>query len=258
MQNFISESAKIGEGTTIGNFSVIEDNVVIGKNCTIGHNVVIHAGSILGDNIRVDDCTVIGKQPMRAKRSIFKDEKSLPPVKIGDNCMFGAQVVIYTGCEIGANVLVADGAAVRENVSVGEYTIIGRNATVENFTKIGKKCKLETNCYITAYSEVGDYCFIAPGVHTTNDNFLGRTEERFKHFKGVTIKKGGRIGGNAVILPGKVIGEDAVVGAGSVVTRDVPPTSPKSSCLRTRGGSEADSGYWILNFWDWMLDGDSG
>ena len=58
---------------------------------------------------------------------------------------------------------------------------------------------------------------------TTNDNFLGRTEERFKHFKGICVKKGGRIGGHAVILPGIVVGEDAVVAAGAVVTKDVPP-----------------------------------
>ncbi len=221
MQNHIDPSAHIGDGTDVGLFTVIEKNVTIGKNCKIGHNVVIQAGTEIGDNVRIDSCTVVGKQPLRAKRSIFKDEKALPGARIGDNCLFGAQVVIYTGCEIGANVLVADGAAVRENVKIGDFTIIGRNATVENFTTIGKKCKLETNCYITAYSEVGDYCFIAPGVSTTNDNYLGRTKERFNHFKGVTLKTGARIGGAAVILPGKTIGEDAVVGAGAVVTRDV-------------------------------------
>jgi UDP-2-acetamido-3-amino-2,3-dideoxy-glucuronate N-acetyltransferase len=222
MPNYISEKAVVGEGTEVGHFSVIEEDVTIGKNCKIGHNAVIRAGSIIGDNVRIDDCSVVGKQPMRAKRSIFKDEKALLPAKIGNECMIGAQVVIYAGCEIANNVLVADGAAVRENVTIGEYTIIGRNATVENVTKIGKKCKLETNCYITAYSEVGDYCFIAPGVHTTNDNYLGRSQERFKHFKGVTMHTGARIGGGSVILPGKVIGKDAVVAAGSVVTRDVP------------------------------------
>ncbi len=105
---------------------------------------------------------------------------------------------------------------------MGEYTIVGRGVTIENLCRIGKKCKLETGCYITAYSEVGDYCFIAPMVTTANDNYLGRSEERFKHFKGVTVKLGGRIGANAIILPGKIIGEDAVVGAGSVVTADVP------------------------------------
>ena len=196
--------------------------MLIGHSCTIGHNAVIRAGTGIGNGVRIDDNTVIGKQPMRAKRSIFKEEKKLPFATIGDNCMIGAQVVVYTGCQIGQHVLIADGAAVRENVAIGEYTIIGRNATVENLCKIGKKCKLETNCYITAYSDIGDYCFIAPGVTTTNDNFLGRTEERFKHFKGVTVGTGGRIGGNAVILPGKVIGEDAVVAAGAVVTKDVP------------------------------------
>ena len=223
MQSYISGTAKIGQDTQIGHFCVIEDGATIGSQCQIGHHVVIHAGTVIGDHVRIDSCTVIGKHPMRAKRSIFKDDKVLPPAKIGNYCMLGAQVVIYTGCEIGDNVLVADGAAVRENVTIGEFTIIGRNATVENLCTIGKKCKLETNCYITAYSEIEDYCFIAPGVHTTNDNYLGRTQERFKHFKGVIVRRGGRIGGAALILPGKTIGEDAVVAAGSVVTKDVPP-----------------------------------
>jgi acetyltransferase-like isoleucine patch superfamily enzyme len=222
MDNFIDKSAEIGAGTTFGHNVVVEKNVRIGANCQIGHHVVIHEGSVIGDDVRIDDQTVVGKQPMRSKRSIFKDEKELPPTQIGNECLIGAGVVVYAGAEIANNVLIADTAAVRENVTVGEYTIIGRGATVENFTKIGKKCKLETGCYITAYSVVEDYCFIAPKVTTTNDNFLGRTEERFKHFKGVTVRRGGRIGGGAVILPGKEIGEDAVVAAGSVVTKNIP------------------------------------
>ncbi|GBE27026.1 dTDP-3-amino-3,6-dideoxy-alpha-D-galactopyranose 3-N-acetyltransferase [bacterium BMS3Bbin03] len=223
MTNFIDETAAIGGGTTFGANTVVEKDVVIGTNCQIGHNVVIHEGSIIGDNVRIDDQTVVGKQPMRSKRSIFKDEKKLSPAKIGNDCLIGAGVVVYAGCEIANNVLIADTAAVRENVTVGEYTIIGRGATVENFTTIGKKCKLETGSYITAYSVVEDYCFIAPNVTTTNDNYLGRTKERFKHFKGVTVRRGGRIGGGAVILPGLEIGRDAVVAAGAVVTKNVPP-----------------------------------
>ena len=89
---------------------------------------------------------------------------------------------------------------------------------IENFCTIGAYCKLETNVYVTAYSEIEDRVFIAPCVATSNDNFIGRTEERFKHFKGVTIKKGARIGVGAVILPGKVIGEDALIAAGALLT----------------------------------------
>lgn len=219
---FIHASAKIGNNTDIGRFSVIEENVEIGDNCIIGHSVIIRKGTKIGNSVRIDDNSVIGKQPLRSKRSIFKSEKKYSPAVIGDECLIGALVIVYTGCEIANNVLIADSAAVREDVKIGEYTIIGRSCTVENFTSIGKKCKLETNSYITAYSLIEDYCFIAPGVITTNDNYLGRTEERFKHFKGVTIRKAGRIGGGAVILPGIEIGEDAVIAAGAVVTRDVP------------------------------------
>ncbi len=219
--DYIDVSVRIGNETTVGKNTIIEKNVKVGTDCTIGHHVVIREGSEIGDNVRIDDFTVVGKQPMRSKRSIFKAETP-PPAKISKDCLIGAHVAIYAGSEIGTHVLVADTAAIRENVTIGEYTIVGRGVTVENVCTIGKKCKLETGCYITAYSEIEDYCFIAPGVTTTNDNFLGRTEERFKHFKGVTIRKGGRIGGRAVILPGIEIGQDAVVGAGSVVTRDVP------------------------------------
>ncbi|MEK9135957.1 MAG: acyltransferase, partial [Bacteroidota bacterium] len=76
--------------------------------------------------------------------------------------------------------------------------------------------------YLAAYSTVEDRCFIAPCVATSNDNFVGRTKERFKHFKGLVLRKGGRIGANATILPGKEIGEDSLVAAGAVVTRNLP------------------------------------
>jgi len=219
---FIDPSAKTGKNFSCGQFCVIEKNVVIGNDAALGHNVVIKEGTKLGNSIVIGDNTVIGKQPLRSKRSIFKSGKIYAPAALGDECLIGAHVVVYAGTEIANNVLIADSAAVREDVKIGEYTIIGRSCTVENFTTIGRKCKLETNSYITAYSVLEDFCFIAPGVVTTNDNYLGRTEERFKHFKGVTIRKGGRIGGGAVILPGLEIGEDAIIAAGSVVTKNVP------------------------------------
>jgi len=219
----ISSRATIGESTAIGEFCVIEDDVVIGSDCQIAHHVVIHQGSRIGHRVRVDSQTVIGKLPMRAKRSVLKATDDLPPAEIGDDCLVGAQAVIYRGAKLGPHILVADLATVREKVSVGEYTIVGRNVAIENEVTIGRKCKLETNCYITAYSEIEDFCFIAPMVTTSNDNYVGRTDERLKHFKGVTVRKGGRIGAGATILPGITVGTDALVGAGGVVTHDVPP-----------------------------------
>lgn len=158
---------------------------------------------------------------MRGVNSIFKDEEKLSPAKIGDECLIGASVIIYAGCTIGNKTLIADLATIRENVQIGEKNIIGRGTTIENFCKVGNNCKIQTNVYLTAYSEIEDSVFIAPCVTTSNDNYAARSKERFGKFKGVTVKKGGRIGAGAVILPGKIIHEDGFVAAGSVVTKDV-------------------------------------
>jgi len=220
--NAISESASIGSDCRFGDFCCLGDNVILGDRCEIGNRVVVHTGTTIGSDVRIDDGAVIGKLPMRAANSAVTKDKQLPPATIGSHCILGANIVIYRGCEIGNKVLVADLATVRENVSVGDYTIVGRGVAIENFCQIGRYVKLETNVYITAYSEIEDRVFMAPGVMTSNDNFVGRTEERFKHFKGVVVKRGGRVGVNATILPGVTINEDALVAAGALVTKDVP------------------------------------
>lgn len=222
MESFIHPEAEIGEKTEVGRYTIIGEKAKVGKGCIIGNNVTIHPYTEIGDYVRIDDNTVIGKQPMKAATSATTKIEKLSPAKIGNNCIIGTSVVIYAGATIGEKVLVADLSTVRENVSVGDFTIVGRGVAIENYCKIGSFCKLETNVYITAYSELEDYVFVAPCVATSNDNYMARTKERFKHFKGVRVEKGGRIGLNATILPGKTIGEDSLVAAGSVVTKDTP------------------------------------
>lgn len=218
----IHPSAEVGAGTTLGEFVVIEEDVSVGKNCVIGHHAVLRQGTHLGDNIQIGEYSVIGKQPMVAAISAMTKPKELPIAEIGDETIIGSSVIIYRGCGIGKRVLVADAASIREEVNIGDETIIGRSATIENKTKVGTKCKIQTNVYICALSEIDDGCFVAPGVVFTNDNFLGRTKERFKYHKGVVMRRGARIGANATIFPGITIGEDGLVGAGSVVNHDVP------------------------------------
>ena len=218
----IDKSVRMGEGTKHGHFCHFAHDVEIGKGCLIGHNVIIHSGTRIGNNVRIDDGAVIGKFPMRAANSAVTKDQELPPSIIGSDCIIGTNVVIYRGADIGQKVLIADLSTVRENVTIGDFTIVGRGVAIENFCKIGRYCKLETNVYITAYSELEDRVFVAPCAATSNDNYVGRTEERFKHFKGVTVKKGGRIGVNATILPGKTVGADGLVAAGAVLTSDCP------------------------------------
>ncbi|RKX19148.1 MAG: N-acetyltransferase [Candidatus Zixiibacteriota bacterium] len=220
MANKIDKSARIADDVLLGDFCVISKNVTIGSGCVIGNGVVIHSDTRIGSNVRIDDNSVLGKLPMRAANTAVTKDQQLQPLEIDDGCIIGTSVVLYRGCKIGRKVLVADLSSVRENVSIGKFTIVGRGVTIENYCEVGSYCKLETNVYLTAYSKVEDRVFIAPCVVTSNDNYVGRTEERFKHFKGITVKKGGRIGVGAVILPGKTIGADCLVAAGAVVTAD--------------------------------------
>jgi hypothetical protein len=218
----IHPSARIGPGTTFGEFCVIGADVTLGAGCRLGHHVVIHAGTRVGADVRIDDFSSLGKLPMKAANSATTKEQELPPLSVGDTSIVGTGVVLYRGAAIEGKVLMADLCTVRENVTIGRGTIVGRGVTIENFCSVGRYCKLESECYLCAYSTLEDRVFVAPGVVTSNDNFVGRTQERFKHFKGVTVKKGGRIGAGSVMLPGVTIHEDGLVAAGSTVTRDVP------------------------------------
>ncbi len=215
-------SAQIDAGLLCGHNVVIEENVRIGVNCNLGHGIIIRAGTQIGDRVRIDDQTVIGKLPMRSARSAMTGRTDLPACIISNDCIIGSVVVIYRGAYLEEGVLVADLATVREETSIGPYTIIGRGVAVENKVNIGARCKIETNAYVTALSSIDDDCFVAPEVTFTNDRFLGRTRERFRYHRGVTMLKGARVGANATVLPGVTIGADALVAAGSVVTRDVP------------------------------------
>jgi acetyltransferase-like isoleucine patch superfamily enzyme len=221
----ISPTAEIGEQCEFGQNVVVSADVRIGPGCTIGHNVVIHAGTVLGEGVVVGDNAVLGKQPRPSPTSTVKIREPLPGLVVGNGSSIGAGAVVYAGTEIGCQTMIADQAFVREKCTIGSFCIVGRGVTVENETVIGDYVKIQTGAYVTAYMRVEDHVFIAPGVYTTNDNFMGRTPERFKYRKGPTIRQGARIGANTTLLPGIEIGREAFVAAGSVVTRDVPPAT---------------------------------
>lgn len=218
----VHETARVGRGTELGVGAVLGEGVSVGEGCRIGCYAVIHAGTRIGTGVRIDDHAVLGKLPMKAAASAVTTLRDLPPLEVGDGCLIGAGAILYRGARLGAKVMVADLATVREDVEIGELTIIGRGVTVENKVTIGRRCKIETEAYITALSSIGDGCFVAPEVCFTNDNFLGRTKERFQFHKGVTLLRGARVGANVTFLPGITVGEDALVAAGSLVTKDVP------------------------------------
>jgi UDP-2-acetamido-3-amino-2,3-dideoxy-glucuronate N-acetyltransferase len=132
---------------------------------------------------------------------------------------------------IGKNVRIfnfvnAYGCIIDEGSKVGAFVEIQKGAT------IGKNCKISSHTFICEGVHIDDNCFIGHGVMFTNDLFpratnpdgSAQTDADWKVVE-TFIKKGASIGSNATILCGITIGENALVGAGSVVTRDVPPNT---------------------------------
>jgi acetyltransferase-like isoleucine patch superfamily enzyme len=182
---------------------------------------VVYPGTVLGEGVKVLEYAVVGKQPVLSPRSTAKREK-LPPAELGDGTVVSTGAIVFAGTRIGARVIVGDQACVRERVTLGDDVVVGRGSLIENDTTVGALTKIQADAYITAYSTLEEQVFVAPRVVTTNDNYMGRTERRHALIKGPTIRRGARVGGGAILCPGVEIGEEAFIGAGAVVVRDVP------------------------------------
>jgi len=191
-------------------------------NAEIADTAIVYPGTVLGEGCKILDYAVVGKKPTLGPRSTANREE-LPPLELGAGTIVSTAAIVFAGTVIGERGIVGDQACVRERCTIGDDVVIGRGALVENDTTVGSLTKIQADAYMTAYTTVEECVFIAPRVITTNDNFMGRTEQRHALRKGPTIRRGARVGAGAVLCPAVEIGEEAFVGAGAVVVRNVPP-----------------------------------
>jgi acetyltransferase-like isoleucine patch superfamily enzyme len=219
----VVQTEDLGSNVEIMEFAVIRDGVSIGNNVVIHPHVVIDPGVVIGDNVEIFPGAYIGKQPKGpglARKPVFE-----PFLRIGDNCSIGPHVVIFYEVEIGNNCLLGDGASIREKCVVGDNCIISRYVTINYNTQIGNNTKIMDLSHITGNCSIGNNVFIAPNVGSANDNAIGTLPYDENKVKGPLVKDGASIGLGALLLPGVIIGENAIVGAGAVVTSDVPDRS---------------------------------
>jgi acetyltransferase-like isoleucine patch superfamily enzyme len=188
----------------------------------IAETAIVYPGTIVPDDCTILDHAVVGKQPTLSPRSTTTRE-ALPPLELGSGTVVSTGAIVFAGTRIGAGTIIGDQACVRERCVLGDDVVVGRGSLVENDTAIGARTKIQAMAYVTAYSTLEEDVFIAPCVQTSNDNFMGRTERRHELRRGPTIRRGARVGAGAVLCPAVEIGEEAFVGAGAVVVKDVPP-----------------------------------
>jgi len=159
---------------------------------------------------QVDPRAVVGEMPGR--------KISDPSLTIGAHAIIRSFSVIYAGSRIGAHLETGHGVVIREENRIGDEFSIWNHSTVDYGCVIGSRVRVHTGVYIAQFTVIEDDVFLAPGVMIAND----RHPICRDCMRGPTIRRGARVGINATLLPEVVVGEAALVGAGAVVTRDVP------------------------------------
>ncbi|MGY5879564.1 MAG: DapH/DapD/GlmU-related protein [Candidatus Thorarchaeota archaeon] len=146
--------------------------------------------------------------------------KSKP--KTGENVYIAETAIFYHDVEIGDNSRIFDNVVIREGTRIGKNTTIGNGVCIETDARIGNHCGIGAQCHITNEIIIEDYVFLGPNVTTTNVWQIGykRSDIPLK-LEPPIIGRGTRVGGGATILPKVKIGEDSLIAAGAVVTRDV-------------------------------------
>lgn len=166
---------------------------------------------ILGESFDIDPGVILGYVTGRTI-----EDGSL---HIGAGARVRSGTVIYGGSAIGEGLETGHGVVIREQNIIGDHLSIWNNSTIDYGCHIGSNVRVHCNVYIAQFTSIEDGVFIAPGVQIANDPhpICGLC------MQGPTIKKNARIGVNVTILSHITIGEGALIGAGSVVTKDVPP-----------------------------------
>jgi acetyltransferase-like isoleucine patch superfamily enzyme len=224
---------RVAEGCLISSLAVfvpadaqgIARPIEIGPECEIGPYAVIYGGSVLGDGTIVEEHVTVGK-PERgyAVGKIYPGSGA--PTIVGADGVIRAGAILYAGVDVGSSTVIGHHTLIRSFVTVGVETQLGHNLTVERAARIGSRVRCSPGSHLTSSCVLGDQVFLGAGVCTINDReMIWRDPAREPVLVPPSFGYGARVGSGSTILGGITIGDYALVGAGSVVTRDVPARS---------------------------------
>lgn len=168
----------------------------------------------LGEGTIVEDFCVIGSPPRG------KADGELETI-IGSQSVIRSHTVIYAGNRIGNGFQTGNKVNIREENEIGDNVSVGTLSVIEHHVKLGNGVRIHTQVFVPEFTVIEDDAWLGPNVVITNAKYPLSPGVK-ESLEGPIIRKGAMVGANATILPGVVIGAYALVGAGSVVTKNVP------------------------------------
>lgn len=193
---------------------MIEDLKSSFPDVGFGRHCLVYEGVNIGKGSTVHDFVVLGMPPRG------KSEGELA-TRIGCSSVIRPFTTIYAGCEIGDSLQTGQGASIREDNVIADGVSVGTNSVLEFGNRIGKNVRIHSNCFLEMVT-VGDDVFIGPGVVFTDDPHPMGCPRYKECLGGAKVRELARIGAGCVILPGVTIGRNSLIGAGSLVAKDVP------------------------------------
>lgn len=178
----------------------------------IAATAIVHANVRLGRNVTIEDFCIIGAP--------FAGGEGVETV-IGDDAVIRSHTVIYAGNRIGRNFTTGNKANIRELNVIGDNVSIGTMSIVEHHVVIEDRVRIHSAAFVPEYSVLKRGCWIGPGTVITNARFPLHPDAK-KTLQGATIEEDAKVGASCTLLPGVTIGRGALVGAGSLVSHDVP------------------------------------
>ena len=188
--------------------AIVSPKAKLGKNVTIGHCSVIYDNVIIGDNTVIEGFCEIG-YPTK-----LSDDH---PLIIGNNSHIRSHSIFYEGSTFKENLVTGHRVTVREKIHAGLNLQIGTLSDLQGDCRIGDYVRMHSNVHIGKHSSLGNFIWIFPYVVLTND-----PHPPSETMLGVTVKDFAVLATMAVILPGVTINEHSLVGAHSLVNKDVP------------------------------------
>jgi len=184
---------------------------------TISDTAKIYPNVIIGEGAQIGDFVVIGVPP-RGK------EPGELPTCIGRNAVIRSHTVIYAGNRIGDNFNSGHSALLREENEIGSDVSVGSHTVIEHHVVLGDRVRIHSQAFIPEFTTLEEGAWVGPNVVFTNV-YHPLCPKAKVCLKGATVQRNAKVGANATILLDLVIGENALVGAGAVVTKDVPANS---------------------------------
>ena len=201
---------------------VVAEGVDLPDHLELGAHVVIHPGVIIEPGCTLQDHVVVGKHPVLSARSRTSRE---PPgeTRLAEGVSLCTGATILAGASIGAGTILGDKDFIRERAVIGPECAFGSGVVIGADVTVGARTRIQTYSTIVTGSVIEEDVFVGPVVTATNDNAIGRRRGPKSELRPMILRRGSRIGAGVTVLPGVQVGEEAVVGAGALLTRDVAP-----------------------------------